>query len=152
VVTLAWYHGHRALQKVSGPELTVITILLVLTVGVLWHFARQSHESSPSPVALARPPNTDYSPPPHSIAVLAFVNMSGDPKEEYFSDGLTEEILNALARINELQVSARTSSFAFKGKDLDVATIARRLNVASVLEGSVRRSGHTIRVTAQLNS
>jgi TolB-like protein/Tfp pilus assembly protein PilF len=92
-----------------------------------------------------------FNPPPHSIAVLPFVNMSGDKEQEYFSDGLTEEILNSLARINELRVSARTSSFSFKGKDTDISTIARKLNVGSVLEGSVRRSGHMIRVTAQLN-
>jgi TolB-like protein/cytochrome c-type biogenesis protein CcmH/NrfG len=91
-----------------------------------------------------------FAPPPHSIAVLPFVNMSGDREQEYFSDGLTEELLNSLTRINELQVAARTSSFAFKGKEIDIGTIARKLNVGALLEGSVRRSGHTIRVTAQL--
>ena len=91
-----------------------------------------------------------FSPPPRSIAVLPFVNMSGDPHQEYFSDGLTEELLNSLSRINELQVAARTSSFSFQGEHPDIATVARKLNVASVLEGSVRRSGNTIRVTAQL--
>jgi len=93
-----------------------------------------------------------FAPPPHSIAVLPFVNMSGDPSQEYFSDGLTEEILNSLSRINELQVAARTSSFSFQGEHPDIATVAHKLNVASVLEGSVRRSGRTIRVTAQLNN
>jgi TolB-like protein/Flp pilus assembly protein TadD len=91
-----------------------------------------------------------FAPPPHSIAVLPFVNMSGDKEQEYFSDGLTEEILNSLARINELQVAARTSAFSFKGKDTDIGAISRQLNVAAVLEGSVRRSAKTIRVTAQL--
>jgi TolB-like protein len=91
-----------------------------------------------------------FAPPPHSIAVLPFVNMSGDKSQEYFSDGLTEELLDSLSRINELQVAARTSAFSFKGKDVDISTIARKLNVGSVLEGSVRRSRHTIRVTAQL--
>src|SRR3974377_982567 len=81
-----------------------------------------------------------------------FVNMSGDPSQEYFSDGLTEELLNSLARINELQVAARTSSFSFKGKDADIGIIAHKLNGASVLEGSVRRAGATIRITAQLNN
>jgi TolB-like protein/tetratricopeptide (TPR) repeat protein len=91
-----------------------------------------------------------FTPPPHSVAVLPFVNMSGDKGQEYFSDGLTEELLNSLASINELQVAARTSAFSFKGKDTDLGTIARTLNVAAVLEGSVRRSGNTIRITAQL--
>ncbi len=91
-----------------------------------------------------------FKPPTHSVAVLPFVNMSGDKEQDYFSDGLTEELLNALARINELQVAARTSAFYFKDKDLNVASIARQLNVASLLEGSVRRSGNTVRITAQL--
>jgi len=93
-----------------------------------------------------------FSPPPHSIAVLPFVNMSGDKEQDYFSDGLSEELLNDLSRINELQVAARTSSFSFKGKDADIGTIARKLNVGAVLEGSVRRSGHTVRITAQLDN
>jgi TolB-like protein/predicted Ser/Thr protein kinase len=93
-----------------------------------------------------------FNPPPHSIAVLPFVNMSGDPGQEYFSDGLTEELLNSLSRINELQVAARTSSFSFQGAHPDIATVAHKLNVASVLEGSVRRSGRTVRITAQLDN
>src|SRR6516164_2022470 len=93
-----------------------------------------------------------FTPPPHSIAVLPFVNMSGDKDQEYFSDGLTEELLNSLSRIDELQVAARTSSFSFQGEHPDLTTVAHKLNVASVLEGSVRRSGHTVRVTAQLNN
>jgi TolB-like protein len=93
-----------------------------------------------------------FNPPAHSIAVLPFTNMSEDKEQDYFSDGLSEELLNSLARINELQVAARTSSFYFKGEHADLATIAHKLNVASVLEGSVRRSGNTIRVTAQLNN
>jgi TolB-like protein/Flp pilus assembly protein TadD len=91
-----------------------------------------------------------FAPPPHSIAVLPFVTMSGDKEQEYFSDGLAEELLNDLARIDELKVAARTSAFSFKGKDVDIGTIAHKLNVGAVLEGSVRRSGHTVRVTAQL--
>jgi TolB-like protein/Tfp pilus assembly protein PilF len=93
---------------------------------------------------------TGFNPPLHSIAVLPFANMSGDKEQEYFSDGLTEELLNSLSEINELQVAARTSAFSFKGKDTDIGTIARKLNVGAVLEGSVRRSAHTIRITAQL--
>lgn len=92
-----------------------------------------------------------YSPPPHSIAVLPFVNISGDKEQEYFSDGLTEELLNSLAHIDGLQVAARTSSFSFR-EHPDIADVAHKLNVATVLEGSVRRSGKTIRITAQLNN
>ncbi len=85
-----------------------------------------------------------------SIAVLPFKNMSDDPGNEYFSDGLSEELLNMLAGIQELRVTARTSSFSFKDKDTDIRTIGRLLNVANVLEGSVRKSGNQLRITAQL--
>ena len=91
-----------------------------------------------------------FAPPSHSIAVLPFINMSGDKEQEYFSEGLTEELLNSLAEINGLKVAARTSAFSFQGKDTDLGTIAQKLNVGAVLEGSVRRSGHTVRITAQL--
>ena len=85
-----------------------------------------------------------------SIAVLPFVNMSADPENEYFSDGISEEILNALTHVEGLQVTARTSSFSFKGKNEDVRQIGIRLGVSTVLEGSVRRAGKKIRITAQL--
>ncbi len=86
----------------------------------------------------------------NSIAVLPFVNMSADPENEYFSDGITEEILNALTNVEGLKVTSRTSSFAFKGKNVDVREIGTKLNVNSVLEGSVRRFGNKIRITVQL--
>jgi len=101
-------------------------------------------------VLIEKPWSAKFAPPAHSVAVLPFVNMSGDKEQEYFSDGLTEELLNSLAKINELQVAARTSAFSFKGTNTDIGTIARKLNVASVLEGSVRRSGNTVRITTQL--
>jgi adenylate cyclase len=85
-----------------------------------------------------------------SIAVLPFVNMSSDEEQEYFSDGLSEELLNLLAKIPELQVAARTSSFSFKGQNIEIPEIAERLGVANVLEGSVRKSGNQVRITAQL--
>ncbi len=85
-----------------------------------------------------------------SIAVLPFVNMSGDASQEYFSDGISEELLNLLAQIPGLKVAARTSSFSFKGKEVEVPEIGRRLNVSHVLEGSVRRAGDRVRITAQL--
>jgi TolB-like protein/Flp pilus assembly protein TadD len=87
---------------------------------------------------------------PKSIAVLPFVNMSADPENEYFTDGVAEEIINALTKIQALRVAARTSSFAFKGKNEDIGDIGRKLKVATVLEGSVRKAGNRLRVTAQL--
>jgi TolB-like protein/Tfp pilus assembly protein PilF len=84
------------------------------------------------------------------LAVLPFVNMSTDPENEYFSDGITEELLNALTRVEGLQVTSRTSAFAFKGKNTDIRDIAIQLNVDRILEGSVRKSGNRVRITAQL--
>jgi TolB-like protein/tetratricopeptide (TPR) repeat protein len=118
-----------------------LVFLVALAYFVTDKFWNSKH-LTPAPAAFA--------PPPHSIAVLPFVNMSGDKEQEYFSDGLTEELLNSLTEVNELQVAARTSAFSFKDKDTDIATIARKLNVAAVLEGSVRRSGNTVRITTQL--
>ena len=88
--------------------------------------------------------------PNESVAVLPFVNMSADPDNEYFSDGLTDTLLHMLAQLNDLKVAARTSSFAFKGKNEDIRTIAEALSVAHVLEGSVQRANDSMRVTAQL--
>ncbi|MFZ0818588.1 MAG: protein kinase [Candidatus Acidiferrales bacterium] len=107
--------------------------------------------------ALAEPRSSEMElkPPPakenaQSIAVLPFVNMSGDKENEYFSDGLAEEIINALTKIPELKVIARTSAFAFRGAERNLKTIGERLKVGTVLEGSVRKAGNRIRVTAQL--
>jgi TolB-like protein/Tfp pilus assembly protein PilF len=87
-----------------------------------------------------------------SIAVLPFVNMSNDPNQEYFSDGMAEEILNTLTHLSDLKVAGRTSSFQFKGKNTDLREVGQKLNVATVLEGSVRKSGNKLRITAQLVS
>lgn len=86
----------------------------------------------------------------NSIAVLPFKNMSADPEQEYFCEGIAEELLNALTQVRELRVAARTSAFSFKGKDMDIREIGRTLNVDKVLEGSVRKSGQRLRITAQL--
>jgi len=97
-----------------------------------------------------QPASTEPQFPPNSIAVLPFVNMSDDAANEYFSDGISEELLNLLAKIPELRVIARTSSFAYKGKDIQITDVARELNVGHVLEGSVRKAGNQVRITAQL--
>ena len=85
-----------------------------------------------------------------SIAVLPFINLSGDPEQEYFADGMVDEIITSLARIPRLVVTARTSTFAFKGKNEDIRDIARKLNVRYVLEGSVRKAGNRVRIIGQL--
>jgi serine/threonine-protein kinase len=147
-------------NAVLGPAIIATLAVLgfaYLALDKLWISRRSvmvqqvASEAQPANPRVAATAAT-FNPPPHSIAVPPFVNISGDKEQEYFSDGLSEELLNSLSRINELQVAARTSSFYFKGEHADLATIAHKLNVASVLEGSVRRSGTTIRVTAQLNN
>ena len=98
----------------------------------------------------APPVGAGAAPDPKSIAVLPFTNMSPDKEQEYFSDGIAEELMNLLAQVPELRVAARTSSFFFKGQHVELQEIARKLNVAHLLEGSVRKAGNRVRVTAQL--
>ena len=101
-------------------------------------------------VESAPPPSARPAAPEKSIAVLPFASLSTDPENEFFADGITEEILNALSQIAELRVAGRTSSFSFKGKHQDLRQIGDALNVRTVLEGSVRRAGNRVRITAQL--
>jgi TolB-like protein/tetratricopeptide (TPR) repeat protein len=126
---------------------------MVALVAGAWYVGRQSAspaDASIAAMAAAMDPAAATGPAPESIAVLPFVNMSSDPEQEYFSDGISEELLNLLAQIPALQVTSRSSAFSFKDKDLEIPEIARRLNVAHVLEGSVRKSGDQVRITAQL--
>lgn len=109
--------------------------------------ARQTASIAAAPTTIAA---SASNPPPDSIAVLPFVNMSADPKQEYFSDGLSEELIDHLVHSTDLKVIARTSSFQFKGKNEDVRSIARQLAVTHLLEGSVRKDGRQLRITAQL--
>ena len=144
----------RFAARISIAVLAVAALL----IGIYWRERSGTGHTSGSIVPSQSRSSTDvaparagdFAPPPHSIAVLPFLNLSGDKEQDYFSDGLTEELLNSLSHISELQVAGRTSSFYFKGEHADLATIAHKLNVGTVLEGSVRRSGHTIRVTTQL--
>jgi TolB-like protein/Tfp pilus assembly protein PilF/tRNA A-37 threonylcarbamoyl transferase component Bud32 len=125
--------------------------LRVASHGVDWKMTIPARLTAAAHATPARPlgfSSPDASMP--SIAVLPFANLSGNAEDEFFSDGITEEIIAALSRLRTIRVAARTSSFAFKGKHQDVRTIAERLGVASVLEGSVRRAGSRVRVHAQL--
>jgi serine/threonine-protein kinase len=113
----------------------------------LGHVFRDADSSTSHPTPPEAPKGA---PPPKAIAVLPLANMSADPENEYFSDGMTEEIINALAKVPGLQVASRSSCFAFKGKQVDVREVGEKLGVGSVLEGSVRKIGNKIRITAQL--
>jgi len=153
--TLAWYHGHRALRRVSGPELAILTILLVIAASVLWFLGRPRDEHVRPVQAMVQQsagslPQTTAALPDKSIAVLPFVDMSEKRDQGYFSDGLSEELIDSLTKIPELHVPARTSSFYFKDRQTTIAEIAKGLSVAYVLEGSVRKAGNRLRITAQL--
>jgi TolB-like protein/tetratricopeptide (TPR) repeat protein len=127
-------------------------VAVVLAYVIVDRFWLSKHTSADRPVAAVTPalPPTMPVIPEKSVAVLPFVDMSEKQDQEYFADGTAEEILNLLAKVPGLRVPARTSSFYFKGKSEDIPTIARRLMVAHVLEGSVRRSGNHVRITVQL--
>ena len=142
----------QSITHVTSRKLDrAITFVLVLAVA---YFAVDKFLlSSPQPVATTAGTSEeidDTTAADNTIAVLPFVNMSGDEDNEYFSDGLSEELLNALAKNPALQVAARTSSFSLKDEKLEIGEIGRRLNVDYVLEGSVRKSGDRVRITAQL--
>src|SRR5262249_59018211 len=114
--------------------------------GLAWYFLRRAPGLAVASTDLSHAPPAQLP----SIAVLPFTDMSEHHDQEYFSDGIAEEILNALAQLEGLQTAARTSSFSFKGGKEDLREIGRKLSVANVLEGSVRTSGTRVRVTAQL--
>jgi TolB-like protein/DNA-binding winged helix-turn-helix (wHTH) protein len=129
-------------RRLEGRWVTSFAAAAVLLTGMLAWLGSRGQP--------AQPPDQGVLPPPASVAVLPFVNLTGDPGKEYFSDGMAEELINELTRMPGLKVPARTSSFAYKGRNVDVRQIGRELGVATVLEGSVRSAGERIRVTAQL--
>jgi TolB-like protein len=137
---------------------TVFAAALLVAVGVglgAGWFLRPAAESpgvSPPAASLGPAAAEEASPPPvaKSIAVLPFVNMSADAENEYFADGISEELLNVLVKVEDIGVASRTSSFAYKGRELGAAVIAEELNVNHILEGSVRKAGNRVRITAQL--
>ncbi len=150
--------GASVTHQTAGKLNALIAVLLVLAIGLVvadrFVFRRAPATAAATGAAASLPaPGTPTVPgeaTQASIAVLPFVNMSDDKANEYFSDGLTEELLNVLANVPGLRVIARTSSFSYKGKEVKIADVARDLNVDNVLEGSVRKSGNRVRITTQL--
>jgi TolB-like protein/tetratricopeptide (TPR) repeat protein len=130
----------------------VVIALLVVAIGLYaFHEFRPGGGGRMTVVARSTPGSSpSASGEDRSVAVLPFVDMSAGKDQEYFADGISEELLNLLAQVPQLRVIARTSSFSFKGKEVDISEIAKKLNVANVLEGSVRKSGDKLRITAQL--
>ena len=145
----------QSITPVTGRKLDfmIIGLLAAALAWFAWDRFGPRQETPTSTVAESvtpAPVDAAAEPADPSIAVLPFVNMSSDPEQDYFSDGLSEELLNLLAKVPQLQVAARTSSFSFKGQNLEIREIAQKLGVAHVLEGSVRKSGDQVRITAQL--
>ncbi|MEQ9091456.1 MAG: tetratricopeptide repeat protein [Balneola sp.] len=132
---------NRTGKKLNGVIITVLSMAVIFLLIERVFFAEASFIENQSELAEFQTA---------SIAVLPFVNMSGDKDNEYFSDGLSEELLNALAKVNEMKVAGRTSSFKFKGKNEDLKIVGEQLGVGHILEGSVRKSGGRVRITAQL--
>ncbi len=153
-LVLAWYHGERGAQRVSGGELLILALLLLIGGGLLWRLSSvpddgaKTTTAATAPAADAQKPSTP--PDGKSIAVLPLANTSGDPANEYFSDGLSEELISVLARIPDLKIIGRNSSFHFKNTGDDSRTIGERLGVANLLEGSVRKQGERVRIAVDL--
>ncbi len=151
-----------SISNQTGQKLnyTIIGLLVVALGYFIWQSQTRQDSVAPTPTgtSTATPDvSAETSGTPEqaaemepSIAVLPFVNMSADPEQEYFSDGISEEILNVLVRVPGLKVASRTSSFTFKGENLDIPAIAKQLKVGNIVEGSVRKSGNRVRITAQL--
>jgi TolB-like protein/Flp pilus assembly protein TadD len=149
VLVVAWFHGDRGEQRFGRIELASIAALVIIGAGLVWQYNRvlttralqEAAERNPAPAVRA---------PIRSIAVLPFVNLSGDPSQDYLGDGLADTLIQQLAEVRELKVIARSSSFQFRGRDVDLQAAARKLGVGAIVEGSVQQSGDRIRVSAQL--
>jgi TolB-like protein/phage shock protein PspC (stress-responsive transcriptional regulator) len=148
-LVLAWYHGERGLQRVAGTELLALALVLAVGGGLAWKFSGGVHEaSSPAPSAPSVAPPAPAAD--KSIAVLPFASLGGGEDNALFADGLSEEIINSLARVPDLQVAARSSSFALRNSQLGAIELAATLKVSHVREGSIRRAGKRLRISVQL--
>src|SRR6266702_5174356 len=147
-LVLAWYHGERGAQRVTGTELVILALLLSLGGGFLWRFASASRRPSDRTAAVSSLAPLAISN--KSIAVLPFENRSRDPDNAYFADGIQDEILTRLAKIADLKVISRTSTQHYKSAPENLSEIARQLGVAHIVEGSVQKSGDSVRVNVQL--
>ena len=147
-LVLAWYHGERGQQRVTAIEVVVVATLVAIGGTWVWHVAHPAAVAKAESAAALAP--SASAKDLRSIAVLPLVNTSGDPGNEYFSDGLSEELISVLARVPDLKIIGRTSSFRFKNTNDDSRTIGERLGVAHLLEGSVRKQGERVRIAVDL--
>jgi len=157
----------QSITDTTGKKLnySIIGLLIVALVYFVWESRFQTNDAAPTVTGteiadhesgiqvesnVSAETSKQQTADKNSIAVLPFINMSDDASNEYFSDGITEEVLNLLAKIPELKVTSRSSVFSFKGQNIDIPTVAEKLSVAHILEGSVRKAGNRVRITAQL--
>ena len=157
VVTFAWYHGERASRQFTKAELSILSALLVMSSLLFYVFVQPSEQiaAGPKPAAqqasVAAARSASLNPGSAiSIAVLPFANLSDDKQQEYFSDGMTDEIAGALAKVPDLRVVARSSAFKFKGQNEEARAMGQALGATHLIEGSVRQAGNRLRITAQL--
>jgi TolB-like protein/Tfp pilus assembly protein PilF len=167
VLVMAWYHGERGTQKVTGVELLILALLLVIGGTLIWRFgpavanrtgalATQPVPAGATTAAMAVRPAITPSPiaahpiPAKSVAVLPLTNESGDKDQQYFSDGLSEDLITALSQFSGLKVISRDSSFRFRNSSDSSAAIGAKLGVAHLLEGSVQKLGNEVRINAEL--
>ena len=156
-MTVAWYHGERASRRMSTGEFSIVSLLLVIASLLFYVFIRPFGEfpaaiASGAQEASVTAARTAAASPKGaiSVAVLPFLNLSSDKEQEFFSDGMTEEITTALAKVPDLRVVGRTSAFQFKGANKDLRAIGQALSATHLIEGSVRKAGNRLRITAQL--
>ena len=149
-LVLAWYHGERGAQRVTGTELLILALLLAIGGGLLWRFVSIARGPTEQSAAARTSAESKSEINAKSVAVLAFANLSDDKGSEYFSDGISEELLTVLQKIPGLHVAARTSAFSFKGKNATAQEIGQKLGVAHLVEGSVRKAGDVVRIAARL--
>ncbi len=157
VMTFAWYHGERASQQFTKAELSILSALLVIGSLLFYAFVQPSAEvvAGPRPAvqqaSLTAARAAAASPAGAiSVAVLPFANVTGDGNQDFFSDGITDEISGALSKIPDLRLVARTSAFQFKGQNRDIQAIGLQLHATHLIEGSVRKAGNRVRISAEL--
>ncbi len=155
-IVLPWETGAKAeggapQGSKKSPALILAAVLVIIALLAGWWWMHSSSKNQPSVAAIAPPVAPANAPDPRSVAVLPFVNLSDDKESEYFSDGVSEELLSVLQKIPGMHVAARTSAFSFKGKNATAQEIGQKLGVAHLVEGSVRKSGNSVRISARLS-
>jgi TolB-like protein/Flp pilus assembly protein TadD len=150
VLVIAWYHGERGVQRIGGTELLIIALLLAIGGTLIWRFGPAANTRVAPPTVSSVTPLSAQPIPAKSVAVLPFENLSADKNNAYFTDGIQDLILTKLADIGDLKVISRTSTTKYSSHPDDLKSIGRQLGVATILEGSVQKSGNRVLINVQL--